>query len=377
MRVAVRRIEGFAKQFGEAHRNLARHAAFPLVLTPDLLYQIWANFVPEAPWTAVAHVLLSRLCRQVGYEMYEMDISDRNLLLRELKEQFGQKRLDELGEFLLDYLAQRLNGDDSDTQDLAQAQEWTALVYTKPDEAARKLAKALRLSLLRVQQQDRGEILRLASLVETFAEPLQEAGFEPLLTYASAINNFARGDLEEAGNQIVNLPEQRSLLRIAGVILPIPAQILIDTDEAQEQMAISGETVQRLSQLLTQIIRDEDQCRVYLNLALGINVHLLTRLRWHTPMAVLIPSMVQEMVYLGEIEPGKPALFALLELIRKNVGLNVRSDIDELLLIDTDETQEQMEISLGPVHCVAFSPDGQTLVSGSADTTIKIWHIDS
>jgi hypothetical protein len=52
---------------------------------------------------------------------------------------------------------------------------------------------------------------------------------------------------------------------------------------------------------------------------------------------------VQEMVYLGEIEPGKPALFALLELIRKNVGLNVRSDIDELLLIDTDETQEQME----------------------------------
>jgi hypothetical protein len=60
-------------------------------------------------------------------------------------------------------------------------------------------------------------------------------GFEPLLTYASAINNFARGDLEEAGNQIVNLPEQRSLLRIAGVILPIPAQILIDTDEAQEQ----------------------------------------------------------------------------------------------------------------------------------------------
>jgi hypothetical protein len=34
MRVAVRRIEGFAKQFGEVHRTLARHAAFPLVLTP-------------------------------------------------------------------------------------------------------------------------------------------------------------------------------------------------------------------------------------------------------------------------------------------------------------------------------------------------------
>lgn len=62
-RVAVERIVGFAKQFDEVHLNLACHAAFPLVLTPDLLYQIWAHFVPEAPWSGVARVLLSRLCR--------------------------------------------------------------------------------------------------------------------------------------------------------------------------------------------------------------------------------------------------------------------------------------------------------------------------
>jgi len=195
-RVAVKRVEGFAKQFGEAHRNLARHAAFPLSLTPDLLYQIWANFVPEAPWEAVAHLLLSRLCRQVGYEMYEMDIADRNLLLRELKEQFGQKRLDELAEFLLDYVAQRLTDDDPDTQDLREAQEWTALAYTKPTELARELAEALSLSVSRAKEQDRGEILRLASFVKTFAEPLKEAGFKPLLTYTQAMVNFARGNVE-------------------------------------------------------------------------------------------------------------------------------------------------------------------------------------
>src|SRR4028118_2046127 len=171
MRIAIKRIEGFTKQFGEAHRNLARHAAFPLVLTPDLLYQIWANFVPEAPWTAVAHMLLSRLCRQVGYEMYEMDIAERNLLLRELKEHFGQGRLDELGEFLLDYVAQRLTGDDPDTQDLAQAQDWTALAYTKPNEAVRELAEALSV---KVKQENMSEVLRLTSLIETFADPLIE-----------------------------------------------------------------------------------------------------------------------------------------------------------------------------------------------------------
>ncbi|NEP12675.1 MAG: hypothetical protein F6K14_21195 [Symploca sp. SIO2C1] len=153
---------------------MALHAAFPLALTPDLLYQIWANFFPEAPWTAVAHVLLSRLCRQVGYEMYEIEISDRNLLLRELKKKFGQQRLDELGEFLLDYVAQRLTEDDADTQDLREAQEWTALAYTKPSEMAEALQK-------RVEQEELSEMLRLASLIETLPEPLVEAGLQPIL----------------------------------------------------------------------------------------------------------------------------------------------------------------------------------------------------
>ena len=222
-RVAVKRVEGFAKQFGEAHRNLARHAAFPLSLTPDLLYQIWANFVPEAPWEAVAHLLLSRLCRQVGYEMYEMDISDRNLLLRELKEQFGQERLDELAEFLLDYVAQRLTDDDPDTQDLAEAQEWTALAYTKPNELARELAEALSA---RVKQEDMAEVFRLASLVETFAEPLAEAGFEPLLVYSRGIENFARGNFVAATTEFNKVSRGSKQLKVAGIHLPIFKQTL-------------------------------------------------------------------------------------------------------------------------------------------------------
>ncbi|MEC4811817.1 MAG: hypothetical protein SAK29_00795 [Scytonema sp. PMC 1069.18] len=222
MKVAQRRIEGFAQQFGEAHCTLARHAAFPLSLTPDLLYQIWANFVPEAPWTAVAHVLLSRLCRQVGYEMYEMDISDRNLLLRELKEQFGQERFDKLGEFLLDYVAQRLIDDDQDTQDLREATEWTALAYTKPDEAARELAQALSA---RVKQEDMEEVLRLASLMETLAEPLLEAGFEPLLVYSRGMESFSRGEQEGATAQLASLIARERQLQIAGVNLSIPEQI--------------------------------------------------------------------------------------------------------------------------------------------------------
>jgi CRISPR/Cas system-associated protein Csm6 len=227
-RIAQRRVEGFAQQFGEAHRNLARHAAFSLVLTPDLLYQIWANFVPEAPWTAVAHMLLSRLCRQVGYEMYEMDISDRNLLLRELKGEFGQERFDELGEFLLHYVAQRLTDDEADSRDLREAQEWTALAYTKPDEAARELAQ--RLSE-RVTGDDVGEVLRLASLVETLAEPLMEAGFEPLLVNVRTIMSFAHNNIETVPDQVVEELQQKNLLESANLIFPISEQMETNLSE--------------------------------------------------------------------------------------------------------------------------------------------------
>jgi hypothetical protein len=238
-RVAVDRIVGFAKQFGEAHLNLACHAAFPLVLTPDLLYQIWAHFVPEASWTAVARVLLSRLCRQVGYEMYEMDIAVRNLLLRELKEQFGQERLEELVEFLIDYVAQRLTGDDPDTQDLAQAQEWTALAYTKPNEAAREMAKALSGI---VQQENRAEVLRLASLIETYAEPLAEAGFEPLLIYSRGMASFVRDNSEGAKVHFGEGFIQRGQLEVAGISLNIPKQLV--KDQQRHSSFSSGDEVE-------------------------------------------------------------------------------------------------------------------------------------
>lgn len=38
--VTQHRIETFGKRFGEAHLYLAYHAAFPLTLTPDLLYRL-------------------------------------------------------------------------------------------------------------------------------------------------------------------------------------------------------------------------------------------------------------------------------------------------------------------------------------------------
>src|SRR5947209_2129315 len=134
--VAKRRIASFGKRFGQAHLYLAQHAAFPLALTPDLLYRLWANFPRtisgeplKFPWVAVADLLLSSLCDEVGHELYEMNVTVRNVLLGDLKAdtKFGDQRITELSDFLLIYVQQQLNSSDPHIRDFARVQQWTAL----------------------------------------------------------------------------------------------------------------------------------------------------------------------------------------------------------------------------------------------------------
>ena len=228
--VANRRIESFAKRFGIPHLYLAYHAAFPLALTPNLLYRLWANFQRDIhaeilgiPWIAVGDLLLSGLCDEVGYELYEMNVVVRNLLLKRLQEdeKFGQQRINELSDFLLDYVRQELHSDDPDIKDFAQAQQWTALAYTRPSEAARELA----LAFLKLDQKDTGELIRMASLTETFTEPLAE--FQKLVIYARGMEKFARGNLEAAKAELGKVLEGGKQIQVAGVSLPIPIQIKV------------------------------------------------------------------------------------------------------------------------------------------------------
>ncbi|NEP20176.1 MAG: hypothetical protein F6J97_25380 [Leptolyngbya sp. SIO4C1] len=110
LRAARRRVAAFRQKFGDSHLYFSYHAAFPLALTPELLYKLWANFQTDQaglaldiPWIAVADLLLSGLCREVGHELYEMDTTVRRELLNQLqKEQrFGSPRIQQLAEFIL------------------------------------------------------------------------------------------------------------------------------------------------------------------------------------------------------------------------------------------------------------------------------------
>jgi len=92
----------------------ACQAAVPLLLTPDLLYQLWNNFKTyqysfdtkttyKIPHFAVSDLLLSSLCREVGVGLYEMIKEIRADLLNQLVMNLGEKRKNTIALFLKDY----------------------------------------------------------------------------------------------------------------------------------------------------------------------------------------------------------------------------------------------------------------------------------
>lgn len=220
---AIERVDAFGKRFAQGHLDLAYHAAFPLALTPDLLYRLrdYHKFNPKLkiPWIAVADLLLSGLCYEVGSSLYEMDRTVRQVLLDRLAqdERFGQERLKQLSNFLLEYIDKQISYTSSN---LIQAQRWTALAYVKPTEAAKQITQKLN-TLLQLNYQSGW--LQMGFLVETLAKPLKDAHFEPLLTLSQGMTQFARGDSWGAESKFNELRKKSgSTLEIAGVNVKLP-----------------------------------------------------------------------------------------------------------------------------------------------------------
>ncbi len=96
-------------------------------------------------------------------------------------------------------------------------------------------------------------------------------------------------------------------------------------------MAISSDLIQKILPLLRPLMENESQRRGYLIRALGTDTPVQYHLVLNTPTNNFIPNLINELVAFGEISSGKPALCALLEVIREDVGEDVKVSIDELL----------------------------------------------
>ncbi|MBX9257985.1 WD40 repeat domain-containing protein [Desmonostoc muscorum CCALA 125] len=153
-------------------------------------------------------------------------------------------------------------------------------------------------------------------------------------------------------------------------------------------MSINSELIQKILPLLRPLMENESQRRGYLIRALGTDTPVQYRLNLNTPTNQFIPNLVNELVAFGEIAPGQPALCALLEVIRQDVGEDNQTKIDNLLQqIKREYTQSKRPLDNSYrntkilsehsdfVLCVAISPDGKMLASGDRHRTIKLWNL--
>jgi nucleoside phosphorylase len=148
---------------------------------------------------------------------------------------------------------------------------------------------------------------------------------------------------------------------------------IVDQDKIEEiiefnQMSISNDSIEKLLPLLRPYLRDENERRAYLIRALGMDTPVLNRLVLNTPVDSFITSMVTELVDFGEISPGQPALCALLEVIRQDMGVNNRVKVDQLL------QQLREELTETPVvkESVSSKQDAQNLQCAVILTAIPI-----
>ena len=95
-------------------------------------------------------------------------------------------------------------------------------------------------------------------------------------------------------------------------------------------MKLDPNTINELVVLLKQFMEDEQNRRPFLVLALGNDAPVLQRITWSGAVAAFIPDMVCKLADYGEIAPGRQALWALLEYVRSQVGVDVQQRIDKL-----------------------------------------------
>lgn len=205
--LALDAVLAFEERYGPQHALLAAHAAFPLVVTPELLNLIRINFLEaeRVAWIAEADFLLSSLCTPLGDDLYAVDPAVREVLLVDLVDRVedGRRRLERLADFLLAYLDRRAGP--GYRPDVARAQRWIAWSVLDPQRVVDDMTRLL-------QEQAASEApgfaalarqVQVATMVEVVRGPLA-AGLRPeayreLVQAAQVLAQYWYGGPEAAG----------------------------------------------------------------------------------------------------------------------------------------------------------------------------------
>ncbi len=207
-------IERFLDRFGnaEGYRDLARHVALPFILTPELVNLLRGEFLPTLDWVAEADLLLSELCREVGYEQFAMRLEVRALLLREAEKQLGEARLEAIARRVLGWAAGQAHEAYGFRRHELQTQQWGAMVYLKEKraQAARELQSAL-AAVTKIKSQvaartaPSAEALRLSNIILQLRDRLGD--YPELIEQAESVTRLLlqSGTLRPADKNAVEL----------------------------------------------------------------------------------------------------------------------------------------------------------------------------
>jgi formylglycine-generating enzyme required for sulfatase activity len=149
----------FEYRYGYETLQLAMYAAFPMVLTPELLYYLLENRdqftgLAEVPWCGAADVLLSSLCQRVGHNLYEMSAILRNELLEMLLEEHGEQQMMLLSDFMANYIVANLEGSLDRAQLVGGEPVWLALAFLQPGKLVDEIKRNLFVRLGKKQEGD-------------------------------------------------------------------------------------------------------------------------------------------------------------------------------------------------------------------------------
>ena len=194
--IAQQTVERFVRKFGEPYKLLAYHAALPLLLTPELLNYLRAEFLyGQVPWIAEVDLLLSPLCQQVGHELYAMDTAARAYLLEEMQQAIGATRMQAVARLLLGYVKLlSLHHPFMGAPEL-ESQQWAAMVFLDEhrETAVNEIAEAFQrcaandgVGTAGQSLINKAEMSRLSNLAQEFAPQLRE--YPVLLDYAQTVS---------------------------------------------------------------------------------------------------------------------------------------------------------------------------------------------
>ncbi|WP_295128471.1 pYEATS domain-containing protein [uncultured Chitinophaga sp.] len=146
-----RYVEQYYGHYKYGHFLMAAYAAVPGLLTPDMLYKMWQNFNAYT-WSgkpvtihriAVSDILLSPLCHDVGYELYEMHQDIRLAFLEWLKVEAddservrGFRPIEVIGHFLQEYYQRPNPGSQIWGEHYLDTQQLDVLSFFKPEKVA-------------------------------------------------------------------------------------------------------------------------------------------------------------------------------------------------------------------------------------------------